>query len=165
MRSHGSNDGASFASTRRSARSAERVRALEDGPDGGDQRAPAAQDLRAQTAPLVRGRHEGGEGREGIWGGAVAAAAYRAVHEPGHRGWRVVWDGVPDERNGVPDCDHGVRRHAEQDLELRELIEECIPVSYVAVQQEGGPTLYRQSAHLLLKVGPRFEGESFEGHP
>ena len=95
----------------------------------------------------------------------VAVGAYRSFHKLGHRERQLVGGAVPDEGYGVSDRDQGVRGLAEEDLMVGELVEERLPVGYVAVQQEGGPALPVKPVHPLLEVRPLSQGELLERHP
>ena len=61
--------------------------------------------------------------------------------------------------------DDGIRGLAKENLEVGGVVEEGIPLGYVAVQQEGRPALPGQLAHLVLELRPLLECEPFEGHP
>src|SRR5215212_8420706 len=125
----------------------QRVRTFQGGAYGGDERVHAAfgcqrthgaQDLRAQTAPLVAPRYDGGEGRERVRGAPVVVGAQRALQELAHRGRQALRGAVPDKGDGVSDRDYLLGRLEEEDLVLREVVEEPVPMFRVAVQQKVG---------------------------
>jgi len=64
----------------------------------------------------------------------------------------------------VSDRDQAAGRLAEEDLVLREVVEEPILVFRVAVQQKGGPALFGQPAHLLRELGVPPEGRHLKRH-